>query len=48
VFGEAAEMKKAVEIDAYPNRQHLSTDLVLLIYKNFCVSILPALAVAGF
>lgn len=36
VFGEAAEMDKAVEIDAYPDRQDLSPDLVRLAKKAGC------------
>ena len=36
VFGVAAELDKAVEIDAYPDRQDLSPDLVLLAKKAGC------------
>jgi histidinol phosphatase-like PHP family hydrolase len=36
VFGVAAELDKAVEIDAYPDRQDLSIDLVRLAKKAGC------------
>ena len=36
VFGVAAELDKAVEIDAYPDRQDLSLDLVRLAKKAGC------------
>jgi histidinol phosphatase-like PHP family hydrolase len=36
VFDAAAQMDKAVEIDAYPDRQDLSPDLVLLAKKSGC------------
>src|ERR1700682_3617082 len=36
VFGVAAELDKAVEIDAYPDRQDLSPDLVILAKKAGC------------
>jgi histidinol phosphatase-like PHP family hydrolase len=36
VFGTAAELDKAVEIDAYPDRQDLSLDLVKLAKKAGC------------
>jgi putative hydrolase len=36
VFGTAAELDKAVEIDAYPDRQDLSLDLVKLAKKSGC------------
>ena len=36
VFGVAAELDKAVEIDAYPDRQDLSVDLVRLAAKSGC------------
>ena len=36
VFGIAAELDKAVEIDAYPDRQDLSLDLVRLAKKAGC------------
>jgi len=36
VFDVAAELDKAVEIDAYPDRQDLSPDLVLLAKKAGC------------
>jgi histidinol phosphatase-like PHP family hydrolase len=36
VFGVAAELDKAVEIDAYPDRQDMSFDLVLLAKKAGC------------
>ena len=36
VFAAAAELDKAVEIDAYPDRQDLSGDLVLLAKKAGC------------
>ena len=36
VFGLAAELDKAVEIDAYPDRQDLSIDLVKLAKKSGC------------
>jgi len=36
VFGVAAELDKAVEIDAYPDRQDLSPDLLLMAKKAGC------------
>lgn len=36
VFNIAAELDKAVEIDAYPDRQDLSLDLVRLAKKASC------------
>ena len=36
VFGLAAELDKAVEIDAYPDRQDLSPDLILLAKQAGC------------
>jgi histidinol phosphatase-like PHP family hydrolase len=36
VFGVAAELDKAVEIDAYPDRQDLSMDLVRIAKKSGC------------
>ncbi|MFI5071124.1 MAG: hypothetical protein ACHP8A_09560 [Terriglobales bacterium] len=36
VFGTAAELDKALEIDAYPDRQDLSPDLVALAKKAGC------------
>jgi histidinol phosphatase-like PHP family hydrolase len=36
VFGVAAELDKAVEIDAYPDRQDLSLDLLKLAKKSGC------------
>jgi histidinol phosphatase-like PHP family hydrolase len=36
VFGLAAELDKALEIDAYPDRQDLSPDLVRLAKKAGC------------
>jgi histidinol phosphatase-like PHP family hydrolase len=36
VFDEATELDKAVEIDAYPDRQDLSPDLALLARKAGC------------
>ena len=36
VFAEAAELDKAVEIDAYPDRQDLSPDLLVLAKKAGC------------
>jgi histidinol phosphatase-like PHP family hydrolase len=36
VFGTAAELDKAVEIDAYPDRQDLSLDLVKMAKKSGC------------
>jgi histidinol phosphatase-like PHP family hydrolase len=36
VFGTAAELDKAVEIDAYPDRQDLSPNLVCLAKKSGC------------
>ena len=36
VFGSAAQLDKAVEIDAYPDRQDLSLDLVRLASKAGC------------
>ena len=36
VFGEAAKLDKAVEIDGYPDRQDLSPDLVRLAAKEGC------------
>ena len=36
VFGEAAKLDKAVEIDGYPDRQDLSPDLVRLVAKEGC------------
>ena len=36
VFGLAAELDKAVEIDAYPDRQDLSPDLILLAKQEGC------------
>jgi histidinol phosphatase-like PHP family hydrolase len=36
VFGVAAELDKAVEIDCYPDRQDLSPDLVVLAKKAGC------------
>ena len=36
VFGLAAELDKAVEIDGYPDRQDLSSDLVALAKKEGC------------
>ena len=36
VFDLAAELDKAVEIDAYPDRQDLSIDLVKLARKSGC------------
>jgi histidinol phosphatase-like PHP family hydrolase len=36
VFGVAAELDKAVEIDAYPDRQDLSLDLVVLAKRAGC------------
>ena len=36
VFGEAAKLDKAVEVDGYPDRQDLSPDLVRLAAKEGC------------
>lgn len=36
VFAEASELDKAVEIDAYPDRQDLSPDLLTLAKKAGC------------
>jgi len=36
VFGVAAELDKAVEIDGYPDRQDLSHDLLKLVKKAGC------------
>jgi DNA polymerase (family 10) len=36
VFGVAAKLDKAVEIDSYPDRQDLSLDLVRLAGKSGC------------
>jgi histidinol phosphatase-like PHP family hydrolase len=36
VFGTAAELDKAVEIDGYPDRQDLSQDLLLIAKKAGC------------
>ena len=36
VFAEAAELDKAVEIDAYPDRQDLSPDLLVIAKKAGC------------
>ncbi|HET6145653.1 MAG TPA: PHP domain-containing protein [Candidatus Acidoferrales bacterium] len=36
VFGTAAELDKAVEIDGYPDRQDLSPDLIVLARKAGC------------
>lgn len=36
VFGSAAELDKAVEIDRYPDRQDLSPDLLELARKSGC------------